>query len=82
MPLATAHPRVDTPGVTNAEPDKRLEIVFAEALRAVTHQQSVLDNIRTQRKADSSRSYGEGVVPNEDEPTQAGPAAGKVSAIG
>jgi hypothetical protein len=33
--------------VTGAEPDKRLEIVFAEALRAVTHQQSVLDSIRT-----------------------------------
>jgi hypothetical protein len=25
----------------------RLEIVFSEALRAVTHQQSVLDSIRT-----------------------------------
>jgi hypothetical protein len=29
------------------EPDARLEIVFAEALRAVTHQQGVLDNIRS-----------------------------------
>ena len=33
--------------MTSAEPDKRLEIVFAEALRAVTHQQSVMDGIRT-----------------------------------
>lgn len=29
------------------DPDARLEIVFSEALRAVTHQQSVLDNIRS-----------------------------------
>lgn len=31
----------------SAEPDKRLELVMAEALRALSHQQSVLDNIRS-----------------------------------
>ncbi len=29
------------------EPDKRLEIVFTEALRALAHQQSLLDNLRS-----------------------------------
>ncbi len=29
------------------EPDKRLEIVFSEALRALAHQQSLLDNLRS-----------------------------------
>lgn len=32
---------------TPAEPDRRLEIVFAEALRGLMHQQSVLDNVRS-----------------------------------
>ncbi|SRR2546421_7446681 len=29
------------------EPDRRLEIVFSEALRALAHQQSLLDNLRS-----------------------------------
>ncbi|GIF22547.1 hypothetical protein BJ973_002870 [Actinoplanes tereljensis] len=29
------------------EPDKRLEIVLSEALRALSHQQSLLDNLRS-----------------------------------
>jgi hypothetical protein len=29
------------------EPDKRLEIVFSEALRALAHQQALLDNLRS-----------------------------------
>ena len=30
-----------------SEPDKRLELVMAEALRALSHQQSLLDNLRS-----------------------------------
>jgi hypothetical protein len=44
------HTRVVLPhsgGVGAAEPDERLEIVAAEALRALTHQQGVLDDLRT-----------------------------------
>lgn len=33
--------------VSDAEPDRRLEIVFSEALRALAHQQSLLDNLRS-----------------------------------
>jgi hypothetical protein len=33
--------------VYREKPYKRLEIVFAEGLRAVTHQQGVLDSVRT-----------------------------------
>jgi hypothetical protein len=29
------------------EPDKRLEVVMAEALRALSHQQALLDNVRS-----------------------------------
>lgn len=34
-------------GMTDAEPDKRLEVVLAESLRALAHQQSLLDNLRS-----------------------------------
>lgn len=44
---ADAARRWHTRAVAAAEPDARLEIVFAEALRAVTHQQGVLDNVRS-----------------------------------
>jgi hypothetical protein len=33
--------------MADAEPDKRLEIVLGESLRALTHQQSLLDNLRS-----------------------------------
>ena len=42
------HPTATLCGVTTpAEPDERLEIVYAEALRGLTHQQGVLDNVRS-----------------------------------
>ena len=44
------------------KPYKRLEIVFAEGLRAVTHQQGVLDSVRTRATTltawDSSSATG------------------------
>jgi hypothetical protein len=36
-----------TQAVPTTEPDKRLELAFNEALRALVHQQAVVDNLRT-----------------------------------
>jgi hypothetical protein len=42
-----AVPSPSPPAPAPAEPDRRLEIVLSEALRALAHQQALLDNLRS-----------------------------------